>query len=104
MPTIRIALTGDDLQLAEAIIALLREHDALGCFYIAGPRPGDDDGACFTAFWEGTNAAPYFSLDHCNCRKGAAAYEPYEAMSKLLASHGARAENTWAASPIFRED
>tara|TARA_R110002126_G_scaffold45447_1_gene128835 strand:- start:52 stop:378 length:327 start_codon:yes stop_codon:yes gene_type:complete len=100
---IRIELEGRRLKLAEAIIALLREREALGTCYIGEPR--DDDGiAWFTVFWEGTDASPFFSLDHC-CPPGGCepeAYEPWETMLQLCAEHNCHPWQNWGASPVYR--
>jgi len=94
-------LTGKPRELAEAIIALLKKRESLGTCYI-GHR---DEGALFTVFWEGTEAAPFFSMDYCippGKWVGAAEdYEPWETMLALCSQHGCHFENSWAASPVY---
>jgi hypothetical protein len=97
-------VTGKPRELAEAIIALLRERKSLGTCYI-GHR---DEGALFTVFWEGTDASPFFSMDHCipagKWVGSAEDYAPWEEMLALCIKHNAHPENSWGASPVWGDN
>lgn len=103
--TINCKLEEPALGLAKAIIALLTKKKSLGTCYIGEPRD-EDSYAPFTVYWEGTDASPFFSMDHCvpagKWCGSAEDYAPYEGMQALCNAHGYYHDNSWGASPVYK--
>ena len=105
---IDIDLKGPALTLAEAIVALLKERKVLTSTFRIGEPRSDEADAWFTVYWEGTDASPFFSMDHCvpagKWCGSAEDYEPWETMLALCIEYGAHPMQSWGASPVWGDN